>query len=141
MLTVADIMTSNPATAGRSAPLGEILGLMKARNCRQIPIVEEGRVIGIVSDRDIRLAMNSSFVLHERSQDQALLTQITAEACMTHNPMTIEAGEAAVKAAELLLTYKFGGLPVVQQNQLVGIVTISDILRSYIDLMRERESG
>lgn len=141
MLTVANIMTSDPATAGRSASLGEILSLMKARNCRQIPIVEDGQVIGIVSDRDIRLAMNSSFVLHERAQDQALLTQVTAEACMTHNPMTIEADEPAVKAAELLLTYKFGGLPVVRQNRIVGIVTVSDILRSYIELIRERHAG
>lgn len=138
MLTVADIMTPNPATVTRSTPLAEVMGLMKTRACRQVPVVDGDTVIGIITDRDVRLAMNSPFVLHERKQDQALLGSVTAEACMTRDPMVIEATTSAERAAELMNAYKFGSLPVVREGRLVGIITVSDILRSYIDLLRER---
>lgn len=138
MLTVADIMTPNPTTVARSTPLAEVMGLMKTCACRQIPVVDGDTVIGIITDRDVRLAMNSPFVLHERKQDQALLGSVTAEACMTRDPMVIEATASAERAAELMNAYKFGSLPVVHEGRLVGIVTVTDILRSYIDLLRER---
>jgi acetoin utilization protein AcuB len=136
MPAVADIMTPDPVTAVRDTSLGEVLEMMKSHACRQIPVTEAGRVIGIITDRDIRLAMNSSFVLHERAQDQALLNNVTAEACMTRDPMTVEVSLSAVEAAELLLKYKFGGLPVVKDGKLVGIVTVSDILKHYIALQK-----
>lgn len=138
MLTVADIMTPNPATVERSTPLADVIGLMKTRACRQVPVVDGDTVIGIITDRDIRLAMNSPFVLHERKQDQALLNNVTAEACMTRDPMTIDAAAPAERAAELMNTYKFGSLPVVRDGRLVGIITVTDILRSYIDVLKER---
>ncbi|NWG15188.1 MAG: CBS domain-containing protein [Chloroflexi bacterium] len=138
MLTVADIMTSNPITVERQTPLAEVIGLMKGRACRQIPVVDKGRVIGIITDRDVRLAMNSPFVLHERRQDQELLHSVTAEACMTRDPMTIEASASAEQAAQLLRTYKFGGLPVVSEGRLVGIITVSDILGNYLELLKEK---
>ncbi|HEX2908188.1 MAG TPA: CBS domain-containing protein [Phototrophicaceae bacterium] len=138
MLTVADIMTPDPSTVNRQASLTDVMGMMKACACRQIPVVENDQVIGIITDRDIRLAMNSPFVLHERRQDQDLLTHVTAEACMTREPMTIEAEAPAAQAAELMKTYKFGSLPVTSGGKLIGIVTVSDILRSYMDLLREK---
>jgi CBS domain-containing protein len=79
--------------------------------------------------------MNSPLVLHERSEDVKLLNETTAETVMTSNPMTIAASAPARLAAALLQTYKFGGLPVLDNDQLVGIVTVSDILNSYIYLL------
>jgi acetoin utilization protein AcuB len=140
MLTVADIMTPNPITVERQTPLAKVIGLMKERACRQVPVVEDGRVIGIITDRDVRLAMNSPFVLHERRQNRELLQNVIAEACMTRDPMTIDASASAEQAAQLLRTYKFGGLPVVSQGKLVGIITVSDILGSYLELLREKSS-
>jgi acetoin utilization protein AcuB len=134
MLTVADIMTVNPVTAGPEMSLQDAIRLMKHRGCRQLPVVSDNRLVGILSDRDIRLAMNSPFVLHERSDDEALLVNTTAADCMTADPLTIEADAPASAAADLMNSYKFGGLPVVQNGKLVGIVTVTDILRSYISL-------
>ncbi len=142
MLTVADIMTFCPVTVGRDTPLGEIIGIMKSHACRQLPVVDEGRLIGIITDRDVRLAMNSPLTMRERAQDQALLTGVTAEACMTANPMTIKSSAPATLAASLMKRYKFGALPVVDDGSLVGIVATSDILSSYIKLLGgEDEDG
>ncbi len=139
MLTVADIMTWNPVTVQRTTTLGEVIGLMKTHACRQVPVVEDGQLIGIVSDRDIRLAMNSPLILHERGDDLTLLNTTTAEVCMTPGPLTIESNAPATQAAALLRRYKFGGLPVLERGRLVGIVTISDILGSYITLLNAQE--
>lgn len=139
MLTVADIMTWNPVTVQRATPLGEVIGLMKTHACRQVPVVEDGQLIGIVTDRDIRLAMNSPLVLHERSADLNLLNTTTAEVCMTPSPLSVEASAPATQAAALMRRYKFGGLPVLERGRLVGIVTVSDILGSYITLLNAQE--
>ncbi len=138
--TVADIMTADLVTVGPDTTLGNVIGLMKERQCRQLPVVRDGELIGIITDRDIRLAMNSPLVLHERADDRTLLDSTTAELCMTANPMTIEAGESAATAARLLNKYKFGALPVLRGGRLVGIITVSDILASYIALLEHERT-
>lgn len=132
MLKVADIMTANPVTAAPDTPLADVVIIMKQHHCRQIPVVTGDKLAGIITDRDVRLVMNSPLVLHERADDQALLTHVPAEACMTASPLTIDADAPAVEAARLLYEHKYGGLPVLQEGRLVGIVTVSDILASYI---------
>lgn len=138
MLTVAEIMTGDPVTASPDTLLGDVIALMKTRDCRRLPILDGNRLVGIITDRDVRLAMNSPLTLHERAEDQTLLQTATAEAYMTPDPMVISAGAPAAQAAELMLTYKFSGLPVVEEGRLVGIVTTSDIMKSYISLLMAR---
>jgi acetoin utilization protein AcuB len=140
MLTVADIMTTAPISVSGSLPLHVVIGLMKEHACRQLPVMSGDRLIGIVTDRDVRLAMNSPLVLRERTEDDALLHQVTAEDCMTPNPTTIAPDASAREAADLMRTYKFGALPVVSEGKLVGIVTITDILGSYINLLDSQQA-
>lgn len=128
MLTTSDLMTVDPQTAAPTTPLRQIVGMMKQEGCRQLPIVDEGQLIGMVTDRDIRLVMNSPIVLHNRWQDEELLDKVTAEEIMTPNPITIASDMPANRAAEMLSTYKFGALPVVDNGVLVGIITITDFL-------------
>jgi acetoin utilization protein AcuB len=141
MLTVAEIMTRHPATVSPAAPLREVIGLMKSCGCRELPVVDGERLVGIVTDRDVRLAMNSPLTLHDRLEDETLLRTVTAGDCMTPDPMTIDVSAPASTAADLLKTYKFGGLPIVDRGRLVGIVTVTNILASYIELLRARESA
>ena len=129
MLTVRDIMTTDPCTVKPDAPLQDVITRMKITGCRQMPVLDnDGRLVGIVTDRDIRLAMNSPIVLHGRWQDEDLLAKVTAESCMTPNPICIEPDTPAYRAAEMLSAYKFGALPVVDAGQLMGIITVTDFL-------------
>ncbi len=138
MITVADVMTRNPIRVAPDLPLRDVIGLMKAHGCRQLPVVDGERLVGIISDRDVRLAMNSPLVQHDRLEDEELLSHITAADCMTPDPLTIEATALAVEAADLMRRYKFGGLPVLDHGELVGIVTVTDILVSFIQLAHTR---
>jgi acetoin utilization protein AcuB len=129
MLTVNELMTVEPVTVKLEATLREVIQLMKLEGCRQLPVVDEdGRLIGLITDRDVRLAMNSPFVLHERWQDETLLDTATAESCMTPNPLTISPDTPAYRAAEMLSAYKFGALPVMENGELVGILSVTDFL-------------
>jgi len=128
MLTVNDLMTVDPLTITPDTSLRRIFELMKREGCRQLPVVDGDRVVGIVTDRDIRLVMNSPIVLHERWQDEELLDKVAAEGVMTPNPITVSPDTPAYKAAEMLSTYKFGALPVVDDETLVGIITVTDFL-------------
>jgi acetoin utilization protein AcuB len=129
MLRVRDIMTTNPCTVKPDTLLQEVITRMKIAGCRQMPVLDdEGRLVGIVTDRDIRLAMNSPIVLHGRWQDEDLLAKVIAESCMTPNPICVEPDTPAYRAAEMLSAYKFGALPVLESGRLVGIITITDFL-------------
>lgn len=137
MITVNDLMTLIPNTVTPDTPLRHIIGIMKSQGCRQLPVLDNGRLVGIISDRDVRLVMNSPIVLHGRWQDEELLDKATAESCMTPNPVTVTPDTPAAKAAEMLALYKFGALPVVEGNTLVGIVTVTDFLEFMVGLLAE----
>lgn len=129
---VGDLMTESPDTAPVSATLRDVLQHMKRDNCRQLPVVDaEQRLVGIITDRDVRLAMNSPLLLRERWQDEALLDSVTAESCMTAGPLTVGPDVPAYEAAEMLATHKFGALPVVDGDELVGILSVTDVLRAF----------
>lgn len=132
MLTVSDLMTVNPNSVTPDTPLRLVVDMMKAEGCRQLPVTDgEGRLLGIITDRDVRLAMNSPIVLRSRWQDEALLDTVTASSCMTPNPMKVSPDVPAYRAAEMLSAYKFGALPVVDSGILVGIITVTDFLNCF----------
>ncbi|MBK6326153.1 MAG: CBS domain-containing protein [Chloroflexi bacterium] len=128
MLKVNDLMTVVPDVISPDTPLRDIIGMMKTEGYRHLPVVVDNKLVGIITDRDVRLVMNSPMVLHERRQDEDLLDKVTAESCMTPNPVTVSPETPAYRAAEILSMYKFGALPVVDGENLVGIITVSDFL-------------
>ena len=128
MLTVNDLMTVIPYTVTPGTSLRRVIEMMKAEGCRQFPVLDKGKLVGIISDRDVRLVINSPMVLHGRWQDEELLDKVLADSCMTANPMTVAPETPAYRAAKMLSLYKFGALPVVDDDVLVGIITVTDFL-------------
>ncbi len=128
MLTVSDLMTSIPTSITPDTPLRTVIAVMKSAGCRQLPVLEQGKLVGIITDRDVRTVLNSPIVLHGRWQDEALLDKATADNAMTPDPITVSPDTPAYRAAEMLSTYKFGALPVVDDDLVVGIITVTDFL-------------
>jgi len=128
MLTVNDLMTVIPYSVTPSTPLRRVIEMMKTEGCRQFPVLDNGKLVGIITDRDVRLVMNSPMVLHGRWQDEELLDKVLADSCMTANPMSVAPETAAYRAAKMLSLYKFGALPVIDEDILVGIITVTDFL-------------
>ncbi len=135
MLTVNDLMTEIPNTVTPQTTIRHVIEIMKSQACRQLPVLLNGKLVGIVTDRDVRLVMNSPLILHGRWQDDEILDNITAETCMTPEPMTVTPDTPAYQAANMLSIYKFGAMPVVDNGVLVGIITVTDFL-DYFALQR-----
>jgi acetoin utilization protein AcuB len=108
---------------------------MAAVGCRRLPVVAGGDLVGIVADIDLREALHSPLILRERWQDEELVDHATVEACMTAHPLTVTPQTPVIEAARLMRNRKVGGLPVMEQDVLVGIVTETDMLDALIMLL------
>jgi len=137
-MLVRDVMTPNPVTIGPNQSIGTALSKMRRGNFRRLPVVENGKLVGIVTDRDLRLAMNSPYVLREGWYDSYLMEHIEVRSCMTAHPVTLAPEQDLVDAVLLLRSQKFGGAPVVSEGRLVGILTETDLLDCLIQLLRSR---
>lgn len=136
-MRVCDVMTPDPVTIGPNQSIGAALARMRRGNFRRLPVVDQGKLIGIVTDRDLRLAMNSPYVLREGWYDSYLMEHIEVRSCMTPNPVTVAPDDDLVRAVRLMRSQKFGGLPVVAQGALVGILTESDLLDCLIQVLEK----
>lgn len=142
MPAVADIMTPNPVTVTPRNAIRTAVNLMREVGCRRLPVVDRGRLVGIITDRDLRRAANSPFVVREQWYDNFILDHIEVASCMTPNPLTIHPGASICEAARLMRDHKVGGLPVVTDGQLVGIITETDLLNFLIEtLEKEQQRG
>lgn len=138
---VADLMTHRPVTVTPTATLRKAVRLMVEGGFRRLPVVDDaGRLIGIVTDRDIRLATDSPVVLHERGQHEYHMTHVTIESCMTPDPITVTPATPVADAIQLMQAHRIGGLPVVMKGGLVGIVTETDVLDAFLEILEEHRS-
>jgi acetoin utilization protein AcuB len=132
-MKVCDIMTERPANVRLHSTLREILDLMKQIGCHHIPVLNtENQLVGIISDRDCRLAMNSPYINPEHKYNDELVSNLSARMLMIPAPIVISPDADAVDAAKLMLTEDISCLPVTRDKILVGIVTRSDILMTFI---------
>jgi CBS domain-containing membrane protein len=129
-LTVADLMTADPARVLADDDLTQVYELMNDRAIRHVPVVDEdGALEGIISHRD--LVRSALFAMGELpySEQQRLLKAMRVREIMTTDPATVEPDTELAEAARLLLENKFGCLPVVEGESLVGILTEADFVK------------
>ena len=137
-MNVIDIMTAKPVTIHQNRTLRHALELMEQVACHHLPVLNsDSQLVGILSDRDCRTALNSPYVLRESWQDEALVTGLPVRAIMTPAPIVIEPDAAADEAARLMLSNQISCLPVVRSETLVGIVTRSDLLMAFMHLFKQ----
>jgi acetoin utilization protein AcuB len=135
MLTVNDLMTVDPTTVKETDSLMTVIGRMKREGCRQLPVVDSsGKLVGMITDRDLRLAMNTPHVTKKAIDQIGMLKQVSADSIMTPDPVTTQPDVSAQIVATQLATYKFGALPVVEDGVLVGIISVTDYLEYFASL-------
>ena len=126
---VRAFMTQPVVISDRNAPCDEADALMERHGIRHLPVTDGDRLVGIVGRHDLMksaLAFALGFGEHGRAK---LLHNMRLKEVMRENPLTIEADQVSGEAARLLLEHRIGCLPVLENGQLVGIVTSSDLLR------------
>jgi acetoin utilization protein AcuB len=136
--SVADIMTPDPVTVTPRNAIRTAVNLMREGGFRRLPVIDRGKLVGIITERDLRRAANSPFVVREQWYDNFILDHIEVGSCMTPNPLTIGPAATVADAARLMRNHKISGLPVLVDGQLVGIITETDLLDFLIESL-ERE--
>lgn len=129
---VRDWMTPDPITIKPKATLPEAHRIMKEKKIRRLPVVDNGKIMGILTLGDVREAGPSDATSLSVFELNYLLAQLTVDKIMTRNPKTIGSDASFFEAARMMLEYKIGGLPVVDNGKLVGVITESDIFREMV---------
>jgi acetoin utilization protein AcuB len=135
-MKVVDVMTRDPLTLTPAETIGQADELMTQNKFRQIPIVRNKELVGIVTDRDVRSFLSGSILANPHDRDRAFNTPI--QEIMTTEPITVSPEDDLQEVLELLIEEKMGGIPVVDDNEgLVGIVTYVDMLRCFLNRLQE----
>jgi acetoin utilization protein AcuB len=139
-MLVSEIMTAKPITVGLDDSLRVAIARMRDYNCRRLPVLNSsGALAGIITDRDTRLALHSPFTLHEEWEHEKLLDSVRVRIAMTAAPITVEPTTDVIEAVRLMTTCQIGGLPVLWDETLVGIVTSSDVMMAFVRHLRSEE--
>ena len=132
MLRVNDLMSDTLEVVSPDAHLHDVLTTMNQAGCRQLPVVENDRLVGIITDRDIRLATNSPVIdTGTNLVRETVLDGVRVDDCMTPDPECVSSDTALHDVAELLSLNKFGAMPVVDEGKLVGMISYIDFLKHY----------
>ena len=137
MLLVKDSMTREVVTLSPQDTAKTALALCRERRLRHLPVLEEGRLVGIVSDRDLRAAVPPL----GDSGRAAALAEIRAGEVMAREVVTVARDDPIEQAANTMRERRIGCLPVVEGGELVGIITASDVMDALVYLVGAHEPG
>lgn len=140
MRQVKDWMVPNPITIGPKATVAEAEALLEGHRIRHLPVLDGDRLVGMITDRDVRLA-SMPRPRKEADHPDALLNLVRVEQVMTPDPVTASPDMPIAVAARLMLEHRYGGLPVVEGGRLLGIITQGDLLKALMELLRAEHSS
>ena len=135
-MQVSDLMSRIVISTVGTTPVLEARALMQKEHIRHLLVVGDGRVQGIVTDRDIRLNMPSPATSLSVWEVNHLLARLTVDRVMTRTVITIGPDRDARDAAQIMVDHKIGALPVLNGERLLGIVTETDLLRAFVESTR-----
>ena len=130
--TVGDCMSVDPVTVAPNDSLQRVVELLRRRDIRAVPVVEDGKLIGIVTDRDLRQVAPAYPLFRDEEEIRRYTENLTVTAAMTADPMTVSPATPLVEAAKILETYRISSLPVVEDLRVVGILSVTDLLRVFV---------
>jgi acetoin utilization protein AcuB len=125
-MLVSKRMSKEPVTIAPDDLLIQARLKMQKGGFRRLPVLSDGHLVGIVTDRDIQPHLG-------------LLDRTEVKAAMTKKTITVTGATTVETAAQLMLQHKISGLPVVESSRLIGIITTSDILQTFLDVMGASE--
>jgi len=127
-IRVADWMTETVLAVETFDSINIARQVMAKHRINQLPVLENDRLVGIVTDRDIRDAYPTSLLIGQAEEIDKFAERYTVEECMSHNVLTVRPETPLAVAVSLLRRHRIGSLPVIKNKNLVGIITRSDIL-------------
>ena len=133
---VADRMTKHPVSVTSKATISEVDRLMKKHKFHRMLIIDDGKLVGYLSDRDIMRVTPSPATSLSKFEIRSLLDKLSVKDIMQTKIITVNEDATIEEAALIMYQNKVGGLPVISEvGAVVGIITATDILKTFVDVM------
>ena len=133
---VANRMAKNPVTVTPDTPVDEAASAMKKGHFRRLPVVENGKLVGFLSDKDIMRVAPSPATTLSRYEARSLLAKLKIRDIMSKEVISVNEDATIEEAALIMYNNKIGGLPVVSSvGAVVGVITETDIFKTFVDVM------
>jgi acetoin utilization protein AcuB len=129
-MRVRELMTAKPITVDPETPMLQARQRMAEERIRHLVVIDGARVVGIVTDRDIRLNLPSPATSLSVWELNYLLAQLTVGGVMSATVIVVDPERPVAEAARIMMDHKIGALPVMAEGRLVGIITESDFVRA-----------
>ena len=140
-MRIRDFMTNNPITVDSSTLVLDAQKIMKENNIRRLPIVDKGKLVGIITMHDLLMASPSPATSLSIYELNYLLSKMKVKEIMHKNPITVTPDTTFEEALRIGQEKKIGSFPVVEKERLVGMVTESDLVRFATRVLGVREEG
>ena len=140
-MLVGERMKHPVITVPPDLPIVDALNLMKRERIRRTPVVKDGKIAGIVSDKDLLNASPSPATSLSVWEMNYLLSKIQVKDVMTKKVFSVSEDTPIEEAARIMADNKIGGLPVMRGDHVVGIITETDLFKIFLELMGAREAG
>jgi acetoin utilization protein AcuB len=141
-MLVHERMSKNPITITEDVPISEALQFMRDQNVRRLPVLnKKGKLVGIVSERDLLYASPSPATSLSIYELHYLVSKIMVDKVMTKEVITVTEYTPLEEAARIMADNKIGGLPVMRDGKLVGIITESDLFKIFTEILGARDMG
>jgi len=141
-MLVGERMTKRPIIVNPDTPFDEALQLMRKEKIRRLPVVDKkGKLAGIVMEKDLLYASPSPATSLSIYEIHYLLSKIKVRELMTKDVITVEEDTPLEEAARIMADNKIGGLPVMRDDKLVGIITETDLFKIFLEMLGAREKG
>lgn len=140
-MLVGERMSRPVISVSSDTPINDALAMMKKERIRRAPVMKDGKLVGIVSERDLLNAAPSSVTTLSVWELNYLISKVTVKQVMTKKVVTVNRDTPIEEAARMMADNKFGGLPVVDAGRVVGIITETDLFKIFLELMGARQKA
>jgi len=140
-MLVKNWMSKKVFTVDVNDSMGDAIKLLKEHNIHILPVMGEGKLVGVITDRDLKKASASDATTLEIHELLYLLYKIKIGGIMTKDLITVPSDYTVEETAGILLENRISGVPVVDKDQLVGIITKYDLFRALVAITAERKKG
>ncbi len=141
-MLVREVMSKRPVTTEASTSVSDALRLMREKKVHRLPVLDKrGRLVGIVSESDLLYASPSPATSLSVWEIHSLLAKLTVEKVMTRKLITISDDSPVEEAAQVMVSNGIGGLPVMREKAMVGIVTETDLFKVFIAMLGGHRPG
>lgn len=140
-MLVIERMSHPVITVSPDTPIMDALRLMESEHIRRAPVVKDGKLVGIVAQKDLLNASPSPVTSLSVWEIHDLVSKITVKRVMTSKVITIQEDTPLEEAARLMADHRIGGLPVLHGDKITGIITETDLFKVFLELLGAREKG